>query len=129
MKKVLKIVLILVAIQVVMAVVMQVVRRLYPSFGDEESNEINLLAPMYGIDLTSHASAFRGGAAKVIMGGIRLDLRDATLDPSGGQLMLTTVMGGIQVLIPSDWDVQVNTLQPIIGGIDAPSRRSMAIDH
>jgi hypothetical protein len=119
-KRILKIVLIVVAIQAAMAALAQIVRWLYPSFGDEESNEINLLAPMYGIDLTSHAAAFRGGSAKAIMGGINLDLRDATLDANGAQLTLTTIMGGIQLHVPPDWDIQINALQPLIGGIDAP---------
>lgn len=52
------------------------------------------------------------------MGGVELDLRHASLDPAGTELEIATTMGGIQVLVPSHWAVEIDT-KTLIGGFDA----------
>ena len=112
-----------VVFNVVIAAAALVVRWLMPSAGDEESDEVAVVAALNGIDIESRARAFRGGSAHTVMGGIQLDLRGATLDPTGGRLELLAVMGGIQLIVPDTWRVRIEPSYAIVGGIDTPRHK------
>jgi hypothetical protein len=83
------------------------VKRAVPSRGDEESNDVALVAVFDGIDLKSRAAAFRGGSMLAWFGGIALDLREAQLAP-GARLSLRTFFGGIAVKTPPGWRIEGN---------------------
>ena len=85
--------------------------------GDEASDEFQVAAIMGGKKFESHAQDLKSGAAITSMGGIELDLRDATLDSDGAILELKTTMGGIQVIVPEDWAVDVDQ-KSLAGGFD-----------
>jgi predicted membrane protein len=85
--------------------------------GDEATDEFQVAAIMGGKKFESHARDLKSGAAITSMGGIELDLRDATLDSDGAQLELKTTMGGIQVFVPEDWAVDVDK-RSLAGGFD-----------
>jgi hypothetical protein len=95
-------------------------RHAFPSRGDHESDELGLAAIFTGVELESHASAFRGGSMFTWFGGIAADLREATLAPEA-RLTLTTVFGGIAVRLPHGWRVE-SRLRATGGGvaIDVP---------
>jgi hypothetical protein len=95
------------------------VKRALPSEGDEESDELALVAVFDGIDLTSRATAFRGGSALAWFGGVSLDLRQATLAP-GARLTVHAVFGGVAVRVPPEWRVE-SSLSSIAGGVDTRS--------
>ena len=57
------------------------VRRAVPSLGDEESDELSLVAVFDGITLNSRAKAFTGGSMLAWFGGIEVDLREVELAP------------------------------------------------
>ena len=82
--------------------------------GDESSDDFRVATIMNGGEFRSHAANLRSGSAVTIMGGVRIDLRGATLDPSGASLELNTFMGGLEVLVPEDWAVEVD--QEVSGG-------------
>ena len=92
------------------------VKRAVPSRGDEESDELGLVAVFDGIDLTSRATSFRGGSVLAWYGGISLDLREATLAPDA-RLTVHTLFGGVAIRVPSEWRVESN-LQALAGGAD-----------
>ena len=52
------------------------------------------------------------------VGGIDLDLRDATLDDAGAELDLTATIGGIRVIVPAEWAVDIDA-EAMAGGFDA----------
>jgi hypothetical protein len=54
-------------------------KRVLPSHGDEESDEVALVAIMSGIELRSRSRAFRGGSMFSWLGGIAVDLREVEL--------------------------------------------------
>jgi hypothetical protein len=97
------------------------VRRVVPSRGDEESDELGLVAVFDGIELKSRATAFTGGSMLAWFGGIAVDLREVELAPEA-QLSLHTLFGGIDVKTPSNWRVE-SELKAVAGGIDAPASR------
>lgn len=113
---------VVIAFNAVMALVALALRRVIPSSGDETSDEIALAAAGNGIDLRSRATAFRGGSARAIMGGLALDLRQATLAPEGGRLEVQAIMGGVEILVPPSWSLRVNPAHVVMGGIDHPRR-------
>ena len=85
--------------------------------GDESSDEFQVAAVMGGKKFESHARDLKSGSAITSMGGIEIDLRDATLDSGGARLELKTTMGGIQVIVPNDWAVDVDK-KSLAGGFD-----------
>lgn len=91
-------------------------RRAVPRRGDEESDELALVAIYDGIELKSRAQAFRGGSLFAWFGGISVDLRRATLAP-GAQLTLHTLFGGIAIWMPTGWRVE-SKLRAVAGGVD-----------
>ena len=84
-----------------------ITKRALPSRGDEDSDEVALVAVLNGIDLKSRATGFRGGSMFAWLGGIAVDLREAELAPDA-KLRVSTLFGGIAVRIPAGWQVESN---------------------
>jgi hypothetical protein len=90
-------------------------KRVLPSRGDADSDEVGLVAIFDGIELESHATGFRGGTMFTWFGGIAVDLREATLAPDA-RLTLSTLWGGIAIRVPPEWHVE-STAKAIGGGV------------
>jgi hypothetical protein len=79
-----------------------------PRFGSEEDDRFSLATAMGGIDFDSTAPALTDGAVFVLMGGAEIDLMDAELAPDA-HLTLKAIMGGINVVVPPSWRVEVRS--------------------
>ena len=90
-------------------------KRAIPSRGDEESDELALVAAFDGIDLKSGAKAFRGGSLVAWFGGIALDLTEAELADSA-RLSVNTFLGGVAVKTPPHWRIE-GDVKSIFGGV------------
>ena len=55
------------------------VKRAMPSRGDEDSDEVSLVAIFDGVKLESRAKAFKGGSMLAWFGGIDVDLTEVEL--------------------------------------------------
>ena len=97
----------LLLIDLIVVVAAQLAKRLIPEVGDEHSDVFQVVTVMDGRRWTSNAPALRSGSVITAMAGTELDLRRALLDPNGARLRLTTVMGGVEVRVPSGWRVRV----------------------
>jgi len=99
-------------------------KRALPSRGDEESDEVALVAIMDGVALKSRARAFRGGSILSWFGGVAVDLREAQLAP-GAHLDVQSLCGGIALRVPPEWRI-VSSVKALGGGvaIDAPGPSS-----
>ena len=80
-------------------------KRMFPSRGDAESDEVALVAILNGVELQSRAQEFRGGSMLSWLGGIAVDLREAQLAP-GAKLDVRSLMGGIAIRVPPDWRIE-----------------------
>lgn len=100
-----------------MAIAAAFVKRAVPSRGDEESDELALVAVFDGIEFKSRAGAFRGGSMMAWFGGIEVDLGDAKLAP-GARLSAHTLLGGIAIHTPPNWRLESN-VKALVGGVDA----------
>jgi hypothetical protein len=87
-----------------------------PSRGDEESDELALVAVFDGIELASRARAFKGGSMLAWFGGIEVDLRAAEL-AADARLSVYALFGGIEVTTPPNWTIESNA-KALAGGID-----------
>ena len=92
------------------------VRRALPSRGDEESDEVALMAILNGVELKSRAQSFRGGSMLAWFGGVAVDLREAQLAPEA-HLSVSAIFGGIAIRVPPGWRVESN-VRAFAGGVE-----------
>ena len=96
----------IVALNVIAVVAAQIAKRMIPVYGDAESDVFSLLAAMDGVEFASRSTSLRAATARAIMGGMELDLSEAELATTA-RLDVTAVMGGIDVLVPEGWRVEL----------------------
>lgn len=70
-----------------------------------------------GIENSNYSKKFRGGKLTAIFGGIELDLRDAEIEDKTAILNITALFGGVDIIVPSHWNVEVQAT-PILGGVE-----------
>lgn len=78
---------------------------LLESNAEPETQEIDLVSIFEGNHLVSSASPFYGGKILTIFGGVLLDLRKAQPSPTGIQLEIAVLMGGLSIIVPEGWRV------------------------
>ena len=95
-------------------------KRMFPSRGDAESDEVALVAILDGVAVKSRAQAFRGGSMFSWLGGIAVDLREAQLAPDA-HLDVRSLFGGIAIRVPPGWKIEAD-VKALGGGVavDAP---------
>lgn len=78
-----------------------------------------------GVQRRVASPAFRHADLTAIMGGIELDLRQAS--PAGGEAVIDVfaMWGGIEITVPPDWAV-ANEIVPIMGGAEDRSTGTQA---
>ncbi len=81
------------------------------------TEEIDLVAIFEGKNLVSTADPFYGGKVLSMFGGVLIDLRKATPAPTGIDLDVMVVMGGLSIVVPEGWRVK-NSVQIYAGGLD-----------
>ena len=90
--------------------------------GNQVSDEFRRLVIMDGTTFTSRSGGLRRAEMCVLMGGAKLDLREAVLDPAGARISLENTLGGLAVIVRDDWAVTVKEV--LVGGgevnIDVP---------
>jgi hypothetical protein len=96
----------IVLLNVLLVVAAQVAKRLLPSYGDEDSDVFAAVAAMDGAEVVNRSDSFRAGSGTAVMGGMSIDLSGAEIAHSA-TLELTAVAGGIQVIVPSTWRVEM----------------------
>jgi hypothetical protein len=99
---------------------------------DPAADEVDLVANFGPLDFHSESGSFRGGKVTTMFGGGELDLRDATLDPAGATLRVSTLFGGGSLVVPEGWNIEtkltglggVGDMRPSVErGPDAPTLR------
>jgi heme A synthase len=106
----------IVLLNVTMVVGALVARRRLPTYGDQDSDTFALVAAMDGVDFASRADALAAGSGTAVAGGIEIDLTEASLADTA-TLVLTAVMGGIDVVVPQEWRVEMSS-SVFMGGTD-----------
>jgi hypothetical protein len=81
------------------------------------ADELQRQVTMGGLALVVDSQQFRGGSLGVTMGEIRADLRRATMAGEEATLDLSVTMGGIELYLPSSWQV-VSDVSPFMGVVE-----------
>jgi len=88
-----------------------------PPYADR-SEHVSMFAVWSSVRRATAASPFRGGDITAIMGGGQLDLRLATIPPGEEAILdIVAVMGGVEIIVPSNWEVSTPIL-PFMGGVE-----------
>lgn len=74
---------------------------------DPESENFSLATYVNGKQYASSTRKLHSGSAVTMFGGTDIDLTGAELDPAGATLRLKTRFGGVKVLVPETWKVDV----------------------
>lgn len=88
-------------------------------WGDEESDAVELVTILDGLEFRGGAKQFTGGTVFTLLGGTEIDLRGVTLDPGGAFLQVKTYFGGTDIVIPEHWRVTFDS-RTCMGGADGP---------
>jgi len=90
----------------------------------ETSVSINNI--LSGSDRRINSQEFKGGDISNILGGTKLDLLEAKLAPGEWLLTVSTVLGGVDIMVPRDWQIEVHPTS-LLGGIDDHTRQNPAV--
>jgi predicted membrane protein len=82
---------------------------------------INHFVIFSGLETRPQSAIFRGGTVTAMFSGVNVDLRDSTLAEEGAYLELTAAFGGINIIVPKEWRLDLNGI-PLFG---AWSNKSM----
>lgn len=92
----------------------------------EHDDVINISATMSGTSVRCDSQDFKGGKLNTVMGGLELDLRQASIS-SQAVLRANIVGGGVSIKIPQDWLVLVR-ISSVLGGVENKSVPPMQAD-
>ena len=95
-----------------------------PNSPGEHDARVNLRAVLGSSRVKNDCQGFQGGTVEVVMGNLDLDLRQASI-VGEAQLTISSVMGGVVLHVPTDWQVTVHGT-PVLGSIEDQSVPSMA---
>ena len=113
MRTLLKLLLVLIAGTVVTRLAARVVSKRFEE-GSEVSDEFRRMVILDGLDFASRARGLRQAEVGVVLGGARVDLRDAVIDPAGATILLENTLGGLVLNVRDDWAVTVEDM--LVGG-------------
>jgi predicted membrane protein len=89
---------------------------------------VSAVAILGGVARGSNSRAFRGGELTAVMGGLEIDLRQASINGEA-VIEIFTMWGGIDIRVPEDWSVESRVV-PLLGGIEDKTRPPQgAINH
>ena len=86
----------------------------------DNDDMLDSLVVMGGLKKDIISKTFKGGEVTCIMGGAELYFSQADFEKTAS-IELTAVMGGIKLVVPSHWNIIVNTAN-ILGGVDDKRR-------
>ena len=95
---------------------------------ENENNDgkINYRFVLSGTEQVILDPVFKGGTIETVLGGLELDLRHTSLAEGKTMLHINTVLGGVEIKAPEDWNIELVS-KSVAGGV-FDERRSTAVD-
>jgi predicted membrane protein len=90
--------------------------------GDSTVQVTNILS---GTDRRIDSQEFKGGDVHNILGGTKVDLLEAKLAAGDWLLTVSTILGGVEVFVPREWNIEVQPTSRL-GGVDDRTRQAPA---
>lgn len=91
------------------------------TISDDSGSSIRSFAVMGGVERKNGSQDFRGGELTAIMGGVEIDLRQASISSGPAVLDVFAMWGGIEIRVPEDWRV-TGKVTPIMGAFEDTAR-------
>jgi len=113
MRPLFKLLLLIIASAIVTRVAALVVSKQFEE-GSEVSDEFRRMVCLDGLEFKSRAGGLRSAEVSVVLGGAKVDLRDAVIDPAGARILVENTLGGLALTVRDDWAVTVN--ETLVGG-------------
>jgi hypothetical protein len=85
--------------------------------GDFVSNT----AFLAGFDRKCTSQQFKGGDLTAIMGGGKVDFREADFQEGAPVIDVSVIMGGLEIIVPETWTVD-SQVTPVLGGYEDKTR-------
>ena len=83
----------------------------------ESAARVSSFAMLGGTEHRSSAADFRGGDVTAVLGGSKIDLRNASLKSGDAVIDCFAMWGGIEIIVPRTWTVSVQGT-PILGAFE-----------
>ena len=80
-----------------------------------EDAHSSLFAAFGGVERRNASKAFVGADLTAVFGATELDLRDAAVVDRPARITAMALFGGAEIVVPRDWNVQMDVL-PVFGG-------------
>ena len=87
-----------------------------------DTETVDGLAILSATRVATRSKAFRHASLTAVLGGVTLDLSEA-MPASGAVVDATAILGGVTVLVPRGWIVEVRGI-PVLGGWDDTTDRA-----
>jgi predicted membrane protein len=91
--------------------------RIPQSSSQDATSRVTPFAMLGGNEQQSSSQDFRGGAANAILGGCKVDLRQASIKEGPAILDAFALWGGVEIFVPRSWNIVVRGT-PILGGFE-----------
>jgi predicted membrane protein len=92
-----------------------------PFAGSKDANDfIKATAIMSGFKRMNNSQNFTGGELTAVMGGLEIDLRDASMKGEAS-IDIFALMGGVEMRVPEDWLIIIDGF-PFMGGFEDKTR-------
>lgn len=82
----------------------------------EESERLQLIAFMGGSELNYTTQSLQGGEVVAVWGGYKLDFTQADMEEDSMELNIYCIMGGCEIVVPPNWEVEKRGAVCIMGG-------------
>ena len=81
----------------------------------QRGDRVNSLVAFFGREVVNESQQFGGGSIFAAFGGTEVDLRGAHPVPEGAAMDVVVAFGGVDIVVPEGWRVEVKGI-PLFGG-------------
>jgi len=74
-----------------------------------KEKDLDVFTVLSGSKRRIESKEFKGGKVSVLLGGVELDFSQASLAENQATLELTAILGGIEIWVPREWEVVIDS--------------------
>lgn len=90
--------------------------------GEEDTDEINKVYILTGVNTYYESQNFKGGELTMVMAGGDIDLTQVEVKDAKIVLKLVAILGGLRLKVPKNWEVK-GDLTGILGGFENKTKK------
>ncbi len=90
----------------------------------QRGDRVNSLVAFFGREVVNESQQFGGGSIFTVFGATEVDLRRARPVPEGAAMDVVVAFGGVEIVVPEGWRVEVKGI-PLFGGWSNKTHRDL----